>query len=102
MTIYVNSLIDWSSRSGQYRGEHAGQAQRVGDRHGHQWCHLFADDADCEELHKFAAKLGMRRAWFHGNHYDLVPTKRALAVRLGAIELDIAGSVAIWKAQRKA
>jgi hypothetical protein len=43
----------------------------------------------------------MRRAWFQGNHYDLVPTKRALAVRLGAIELDRAGSVAIWKAQRE-
>lgn len=53
-------------------------------------CHLIADTLD--ELHAFAAKLGMRRAWFqeHGRypHYDLAATRRERAVRLGAVELD--------------
>lgn len=53
-------------------------------------CHLFADTLD--ELHEFAAKIGMKRAWFQDRtrlpHYDLTPSRRAMAVRLGAIEAD--------------
>lgn len=53
-------------------------------------CHMIADTN--EELHEFAAKLGMKRSWFQasasGPHYDLVRSKRDLAVRLGAVELD--------------
>ena len=52
-----------------------------------RWCHMATDGA-IEELHAFAAKLGLRRAWFQGRathpHYDLVPSKRAQALRLGA------------------
>lgn len=51
-------------------------------------CHLFADSVD--ELHAFAAGLGLLRRWFQRHrvcdHYDLTPAKRALALRLGAIE----------------
>lgn len=101
MNIYVDQLAE-SGAAGRYRGKDAAQAERVGARHGHQWCHLFADEADCPELHAFARRLGMRRAWFQGDHYDLVPTKRARAVRLGAIEADRATSVAVWRRQREA
>lgn len=55
-------------------------------------CHMTADSE--EELHMFAAKLGLKRAWFqnkHRNpvmwHYDLTESKRRLAVQLGAKEL---------------
>ena len=52
-----------------------------------RWCHM-ATDGDLEELHAMARRLGLRRAWFQAYpttpHYDLVPSKRALAVRLGA------------------
>lgn len=49
--------------------------------------HLMADTL--EELHAFAARLGLRRSWFQGDarhpHYDLAPSKRALALELGAM-----------------
>jgi hypothetical protein len=57
-----------------------------------EWCHLMADSD--EELHTFAAKLGMSRSWVHHHrgrvdvlHYDLRPSKRALAIQLGATEV---------------
>lgn len=53
-------------------------------------CHLTADSD--EELHAFAAKLGLKRSWFQLhrviNHYDLTASKRALAVELGAVEMS--------------
>ena len=50
------------------------------------WCHM-ATDGDFEELHAFAARLGLRRAWFQRDHYDLPPHGRAAAVALGAEEV---------------
>jgi uncharacterized protein DUF4031 len=56
---------------------------------GLRWCHLLADDAD--ELHRFAALLGIKRTSFQGPpkaatpHYDLTGYERARAVALGAI-----------------
>jgi hypothetical protein len=63
-------------------------------RHTSTWCHLFADTQD--ELHAFAARLGLRRSWFQPGparrdgspspywHYDLTARKRQQALRLGA------------------
>ena len=48
--------------------------------------HLMADTL--EELHRFAALLGLRRSWFqngHVPHYDLSPRKRELALEMGAV-----------------
>lgn len=95
MSIYVDRLREWGTIVG-YRGKDAGQAQRVGARHNHQWCHLFTDNVDFSELHLFAAQIGMRRSWFQGDHYDLVPPKREKAVSLGAIEVDDATAVKLW------
>ena len=47
------------------------------------WCHM-ATDGSFEELHEFAARLGLRRAWFQRDHYDLPPHGRAAAVAHGA------------------
>lgn len=52
--------------------------------------HLFADTLD--ELHAFAAKIGMRREWFQHKpgglpHYDLNDTRRQMAFSHGAILL---------------
>lgn len=96
MQIYVDELVQ-SGAAGAYGSV---RAEQVGARHGHRWCHLFADAADCPELHAFARKIGMRRDWFQGDHYDLVPTKRSRAVQLGAVEVDHRAAVAIWQAQR--
>src|SRR5260370_16145681 len=56
--------------------------------HGLKWCHLLADDVD--ELHGFAARLGISRASYQGPpkttapHYDLTGFERARALALGA------------------
>ena len=81
MAVYVDEILDWTLI-----------AQARGLRHTH-WCHLTADTE--EELHAFAARLGLRRSWYQrkgpndvGWHYDVTPNKRAQAVRLGAREVD--------------
>ena len=96
--IYVDELMEYGPAF--YRGEDAAQAQRVGEQNGHRWCHLFATESDCEELHDFAFQLGLRLSWFQGNHYDLTPGRRAKAVKLGAIEVTRRQAVAIRRAQR--
>ena len=59
------------------------------------WCHLVSD-ADFEELHAFAASLGIPRHRFQGDHYDLPPHLRARAVELGAEKSRPATSPAAW------
>lgn len=51
-------------------------------------CHMIADTV--EELHAFAASIGLRRSWFQPKpaHYDLTRSKRYQAVKQGAIEID--------------
>jgi len=50
-------------------------------------------DISAEELYEFADKLGLKRQWSQerpkatAHHYDITPSKRALAVKLGAIEV---------------
>lgn len=70
MTVYVDDLH---------------QVARVGRRTA-RWSHLFADDLS--ELHRFAAKIGLRRAWFQDRpgfpHYDVTDSKRSEAIAAGA------------------
>lgn len=52
-------------------------------------CHMLADRV--EDLHAMADKIGIARRWFQNKrypHYDICKSKRALAVKLGAIEID--------------
>ncbi len=55
-----------------------------------EWCHM-ATDGDLEELHALAGKIGLARRHFQPHravpHYDLMPTKRRVAVRAGAVEV---------------
>lgn len=95
MTVYVDEIRDWTRL-----------AKMRGLRHTH-WCHLTADTE--EELHAFATRLGLRRAWFQKKsprdyrwHYDVTPPKRAHAVRLGAVEIDRRGLLPILDARRAA
>ena len=50
------------------------------------WCYMVSD-VDFAELHAFAARLGIARRRFQGDHYDLHPALRARAVELGAVEV---------------
>ncbi|MGW7617359.1 DUF4031 domain-containing protein [Streptomyces antimycoticus] len=95
MAIYVDEIRDYTLIA---------KARRL--RHTH-WCHLTADTE--EELHAFAKRLGLRRSWFQKKsdrdyrwHYDVTPPKRAQAVKLGAVEIDRHGVVALMDARRAA
>jgi hypothetical protein len=55
--------------------------------------HLQADTVD--ELHEFAARIGLRREWFQSkpgrpqnDHYDVTRDRRELAIKLGAVDED--------------
>jgi len=50
------------------------------------WCHLVSD-LSLDELHEFAHRLGIRRAWFQGDHYDITANKREHALLLGAVSV---------------
>lgn len=50
------------------------------------WCHLVSDHS-FDELHAFAAGIGIPRHRFQGDHYDLPAHLRELAVEFGAIEV---------------
>ena len=67
------------------------------------WSHMWSDTSD-DELHAMADKLGLKRSWFQEyksryalenqrewyNHYDVTPRKRNLALKLGAVPMEIA------------
>ncbi len=50
---------------------------------GRRFAHLVSDHSE-EELHAFAARLGIERRWFQGDHYDVPTTLRAAAIAAGA------------------
>ncbi|MFF9004112.1 DUF4031 domain-containing protein [Streptomyces achromogenes] len=54
--------------------------------HGRLWSHLVSD-ASYDELHAFAAGLGLSRRAFDGDHYDLPADRYADAVAAGAVEV---------------
>lgn len=97
MTVYVDALF----RSRAYHGDQAAQAAFVGSRTGHQWCHMITDGDD-DELHALAQKIGLKRSWYQGDHYDLTPSKRALAIKAGAVEIDVQDLVRILRERRQA
>lgn len=52
-----------------------------------EWCHVVSDTS-LSELHEFAEKIGMKRAWFQGDHYDLIAGRRDRALELGAVAVS--------------
>lgn len=97
MSVYVDELVTYGTAS--YHGTGAAQAKRVGERSGHQWCHLFTDAGNEAELHALAGRIGMKQSWFQGNHYDLTPSRRLRALREGAVEVDRRQAVRILRPQ---
>ena len=78
MACYVDPLFSATPRTAQARSW------------GSRWCHMVADSP--EELLAMMARLGLRSRYLQdagtwGEHVDLVPSKRALAVKLGVVEL---------------
>jgi len=63
-------------------------------RAGTLYCHMTAADVSAgavEALHALAQSIGLQRAWFQASppaswpHYDLVASKRGLALAAGAV-----------------
>ncbi len=57
-------------------------------RYWHRRCGHLVSDTSIEELHEFAAQLGLRREWFQRKsipHYDLTGAAWERAIELGAI-----------------
>jgi hypothetical protein len=71
---------------------------------GCRWCHLLGDDLD--ELHRFAALLGIKRSSFQcapkaaTPHYDLTAFERARAIKLGAVVCSREEIVAVSRRAR--
>ncbi len=82
MSVYVDPIFNWGKTG--------------------QWSHMVADTLD--ELHTFAAGIGLKREWFQDHpdhpHYDLRPSKWALAKRHGAIEIPAIEVVRIARRAR--
>ena len=74
---------------------------RFADR---RWCHLLADTP--EELHGFAAKLGITRQSYQGPpktsapHYDITGLERSRALALGAVACGREEIVAVFRRVR--
>ncbi len=49
-------------------------------------CHMVADTE--AELHELADRIGIARRWYHNHHYNICLSKRAEAIKAGAIEVD--------------
>jgi hypothetical protein len=74
---------------------------------GREWSHLIADTT--EELHAFAARLGLARALFHRSparpwkdHYDIPEAKRQVAIGGGAKPITSREAAEMLRAKRLA
>jgi hypothetical protein len=83
--IMVDELVYWGATKPGDK-----QAARVFG--GKPSCHLTVA-GDIEALHAFAAKIGLKRAWFQPtktplygvDHYDLTESRRVAALKAGAV-----------------
>lgn len=55
--------------------------------HDRLWCHMVSDTS-LEELHAFAAALGVPERGFEGDHYDIPESHRDAAISAGALEVS--------------
>lgn len=98
--IYVDELVTYDPQQ---------VIEPAARRCGTQWCHLWCDPGEEEALHAFAARIGLRRAWYQHKgkrvpHYDLTPGRRLKAVRAGAriirLRQYFQWQLAYWKGVR--
>lgn len=64
-------------------------------------CHLIADSD--VELHAMADAIGVARRWHQrtsSSHYDIALTKRALAIKAGAVEITLRQAAAMCTRRR--
>lgn len=61
---------------------------------GHKWwSHLWDSEMNVDRLDAFARSIGLNRNWRQDHkflmHYDLVPSKRELAIKKGAVKIEL-------------
>jgi len=61
--------------------------QAVWPWRGRRWAHLVSDES-YDELHAFGERLGLKREWFQGDHYDIPTDYRDRAIEFGAEPVD--------------
>lgn len=91
-----------------FRSKHT-KVNEVGEKQNNMWCHLYVTPVTKENLlalHNFAKKIGLKKQWFQNNtkslpHYDLVPTKRELAIKNGAKSVEDKELIADSREYRK-
>lgn len=66
---------------------------------GKIWYHMISDN-DTDEIHELACKIGLLRDWYQSDHYDVTTHKRNMAIKAGAIPIDVYEAVKIRKAKR--
>lgn len=71
--------------------------------HSIKSCHMIADSD--KELNEMALKIGMKASWLQTNkswfhHYDLIESRRKLAVSFGVQELNRKAFTKIYKKRR--
>ena len=68
-------------------------------RLGRQWCHLLADSV--EELHEFAATVGLSRRAFHHDaripHYDITAKQRLLMLTKGVQAVTVRQGILVTR-----
>lgn len=70
MTVYVDDM------KAEFLPPHRKGARYV-------MSHMIADTE--AELHTMAARIGVARKWYQGDHYDIAQSKRTLAISHGAV-----------------
>ena len=81
MTVYIDDMYRYA----------------IGQFKGMKMSHMISDNV--EALHDMAARLGLRRAWHQGDHYDVPLDARARAVRMGAVEITYRQASAMRRRQ---
>lgn len=86
MSVYVDPLVEYGgSRTFRWKIS----------------CHMFSNSE--LELHIMAKKIGCQRWWFQDHerlpHYDLVASKRMLAIKYGAKEVSLEFMVKFMRKQ---
>lgn len=84
---YVDEIIDW------------GDIARDRGLRWAKWCHMIADTH--EELMAMAHRLKLKPEWIQkpgtdDEHFDLIPSKRTLAIKYGAKPVDLLEMGEIW------
>lgn len=78
MTIYVDNM-------------RAGYGQMI-------MCHMIGPEA---ELHEMADRIGVKRRWHQGDHYDICLSKRNLALKAGTKEITARQAAAMRRRHRE-